>query len=107
MPKDPAAAALWYKRAAARGLTDAQMNLAGMYLNGEGIKADAGKAVFWYRKAAEKGNKNAVQNLEGIAEKGNYDARAALCGIFGYGEAGTAADAGKADACLKKLAAGR
>src|ERR671930_510758 len=56
VPRDPARAAEWYRKAADAGHLAAQIALAAMYYNGEGVPQDAGKAVEWYTKAAQQGD---------------------------------------------------
>lgn len=51
------------KKAAEKGNTDAQFNLALMYYNGDGILTDKKQAVYWYTKAAEQENAKAQFNL--------------------------------------------
>jgi hypothetical protein len=49
---DYAAAAHWYRLAAAQGDTRAQINLGYLYENGLGVEHDVGEARNWYRKAS-------------------------------------------------------
>ncbi len=56
LPLDPAQAAEWYRRAADKGHAGAQMNLAMMYLDGQGVPRDVPQAVAWYEKAADGGD---------------------------------------------------
>ncbi len=60
---DLASASYWYTKAADKGHTDAQTNLAAMYAEGRGVDLDGLKAASWYRKAAEGGNVRAQYNL--------------------------------------------
>ena len=76
--KDLASAAYWYRKAADKGHTDAQTDLAAMYAEGRGVDVSGVEAVRWYRKAAEAGNVRAQYNLalmyhvgEGISQ--DYD----------------------------------
>lgn len=46
------------------GNKDAMYNLALMYENGIGVKADNKKSLYWYTKAAEKGSNEAIQKLK-------------------------------------------
>ena len=50
--KDPAQAALWFRKAAEAGNRDATFQLATMYENGRGVPQDQKQALDWYRKAA-------------------------------------------------------
>ena len=56
-------AASGFRTLAEAGNTDAQFNLALMYMRGEGVPKDAVEAVHWYRRAAAQGNPNAQLNL--------------------------------------------
>jgi hypothetical protein len=56
---------------AEKGDADAQADLAGLYLGGEGIAKDYAVAVLWYRKAAEQGNSEAERHLAGLYEFGD------------------------------------
>ncbi len=53
-----------FTKLANSGNAEAQLKLAQMHQNGEGVPADAAKADAWYKKAAAKGNKTAVAALE-------------------------------------------
>ena len=53
-------------KAANRGDSIAQYNLAYMYENGEGIEKDIDQAIYWYKKAAEQGDKEAQKELKKI-----------------------------------------
>ena len=57
-------------KAAEQGDAEAQFNLAGMYLTGEGVQEDYGKAVHWYSKAAEQGDVRAQGVLAMIYDMG-------------------------------------
>ena len=61
--KDLTSAAFWYKKAAAKGNTDAQTNLAAMYAAGRGVEANPLEAARLYRQAAEAGNVRAQYSL--------------------------------------------
>lgn len=56
LPVPPAKHIEWYKLAAERGNTKAQVVLAGLYLLGEAVPKDAAKAAELYRHAAAEGN---------------------------------------------------
>jgi TPR repeat protein len=75
---DLASATYWYQKAAEKGHSDAQTNLAAMYAEGRGVGISGLEAVRWYREAARAGNVRAQYNLalmyhlgEGITR--NYD----------------------------------
>jgi hypothetical protein len=55
VPKDPAQAATWYRKAAEQGYPQAQHSLGVLYESGNGVLADLATAAQWYRKAAEQG----------------------------------------------------
>jgi localization factor PodJL len=74
-------AALWFSRAADRGMPLAQFRLGNMYEKGLGVKKDLQEARRFYVAAAEKGNANAMHNIavlyaEGIDGKPDYAAAA-------------------------------
>lgn len=56
-------ALIWYQKAAEQGFITAQINLAYMYNDGDGVPKNDQQAVVWYRKAAEQGNAMAQFNL--------------------------------------------
>ncbi len=68
LPLDPAQAAEWYRRAADKGHAGAQMNLAMMYLDGQGVARNVPQAVAWYEKAADGGDAIAMFSLGSIYE---------------------------------------
>jgi TPR repeat protein len=53
----------WLSQAAEQGHAKAQADLAGMYLNGQGVDKDALTASHWFRKAALQGDLQAGENL--------------------------------------------
>jgi hypothetical protein len=53
----------WLKKAALKGIADAQRNLGYLYDKGQGVQQDYEQAVSWYRKAAEQGLAAAQVNL--------------------------------------------
>jgi TPR repeat protein len=70
LPLDPAQAAEWYRRAADKGHAGAQMNLAMMYFDGQGVARNVPQAIAWYEKAAGSGDAVAMLNLGSIYEDG-------------------------------------
>lgn len=62
-PRDYAAAATWYRKAAERGYAKAQVDLAVMYKFGEGVARNYAQSAAWFRKAADQGNAEAQVNL--------------------------------------------
>ena len=69
-PKDPGAAADWYRKAAEQGLAKARYNLGAMYYEGNGVPKDATAAAQWFSKAAAQGHPRAQFNLARLYETG-------------------------------------
>jgi TPR repeat protein len=63
VPRDPAVAFDWTRRAAERGDVRAQLDLGLAYENGTGVARDNRAAADWFRKAAEQGDGDAAFNL--------------------------------------------
>ena len=63
-PADAAAAAIWYRKAAAQGDAQAQLVLASMLEQGFGVAKSLTEAAAWYRKAAAQGSKQAEERLK-------------------------------------------
>jgi V8-like Glu-specific endopeptidase len=55
VPRDPAEAITWYRRAADQGLQVAQHFLGLAYVNGEGVRPDDAEAARWFTRAAVQG----------------------------------------------------
>ena len=70
VPRDEAAAARWYRRAADQGLKEAQNNLGALYQKGRGVPLDPGEALRWYRRSAEQGESTAQVNLAALLADG-------------------------------------
>lgn len=68
--QDYAAAAEWYRKAAAQGNADAQTNLGVMYQQGQGVQQDYAQAAALYRNAAELGSADAQSNLGMLYHQG-------------------------------------
>ena len=64
---DPAAAALWYRRAAEAGDPVAQLNLGDLYARGLGVPRDRVEAVAWLELAARQGKAWAAARRDEIA----------------------------------------
>lgn len=64
---DPAAAALWYRRAAEAGDPVAQLNLGDLYARGLGVPRDRIEAVAWLALAARQGKAWAAERRDEIA----------------------------------------
>jgi localization factor PodJL len=75
MPRDLAAAAQWYHKAAAQGLAPAQYRLASFYEKGLGVDRDITEAQSLYQKAADQGNVRAMHNLAVLAADGGDSGR--------------------------------
>ncbi len=67
---DSREAAVWYERAAERGLAVAQFRVAAFYERGQGVTADRAKALSWYERAAEQGHVQAMHNLAVLYSEG-------------------------------------
>lgn len=63
-------AAALYRRDAEFGNVAAQVNLAFLYMDGQGVPQDYGKAAHWFLQAAQRGNKEAQQNLGVLYREG-------------------------------------
>ncbi|WP_299811517.1 peptidoglycan-binding protein [uncultured Roseibium sp.] len=70
VPADLEKAAVWYQKAANKGLAPAQYRLASLYEKGRGVEKDLSKAKAWYMKAAEAGNAKAMHNLAVLFAEG-------------------------------------
>lgn len=56
-------AAVWFERAAERGLAPAQYQIGNIYEKGLGVERDIDAAMIWYESAASQGNASAMHNL--------------------------------------------
>jgi TPR repeat protein len=63
-------AATLYRRDAELGVIAAQVNLAILYTEGQGVPQDYAQAALWFRRAAEQGNKEAQYNLGLLYKEG-------------------------------------
>jgi serine/threonine protein kinase len=70
-PKDPGAAADWYRKAADAGLAKARYNLGALYYSGEGVPKDPRAAAEWFSKAAYQNHAGAQFNLAALYEIGD------------------------------------
>ena len=70
-PKDPGAAADWYRKAADAGLAKARYNLGALYYSGEGVPKDRRVAAEWFSKAAYQNHAGAQFNLAALYETGD------------------------------------
>ncbi len=63
-------AAQWYRRAADQGYVPAQINLAGMYLDGRGVDQDDAQALRWLHLAADQNDSVAQAIFGGLYAEG-------------------------------------
>ena len=63
VPRDPAVAYGWYRRAAVAGEPAAEFNVAAMRDSGDGVPRNVAEAALWYGRAAAHGNRRAQYNL--------------------------------------------
>jgi len=70
VPKRPAAAVGWYRRAARQGHVKAQINLGVLYQEGLGVERNYAEALQWYRRAAAKGSAKGQYALGVMYRKG-------------------------------------
>jgi TPR repeat protein len=59
LERNPAEAARWWGKAAAKGVADAQYCLGLSYYLGQGVPRDTAEAAKWWKKAAEQDHANA------------------------------------------------
>jgi hypothetical protein len=69
-PKDPAQAAIWFRKAAEQGEAGSQNLLGAMYVKGTGVPKDYVQALEWFHKAAAQGEPHACVWLGMACEKG-------------------------------------
>ena len=62
-PDAPSHAAKWYRLAADQGHPGAQTELAGLYMQGLGVRADKARGVKWFQKASKQGHADAQYRL--------------------------------------------
>lgn len=70
VPRDEAAAADWFRKAAAQGHVRAQYNLGVMYSRGRGVDQDYAEALNWYSMAAEQGDAAAQAVIAAMYQRG-------------------------------------
>lgn len=63
-------AAALYRRDAELGVTAAQVNLAFLYMDGQGVPQDFRQAATWFLRAAEQGNREAQDNIGTLLQEG-------------------------------------
>ncbi len=67
--KNPAEAAKWFRKAAAKGVQEAQVRLGGLYERGDGVPQDMEYAYGWYAVAAHLGNPKGTAALQSSLQK--------------------------------------
>lgn len=77
VPRDPAVAVQWFRKAAEQNNAPAQYRLGALYEKGIGVTRSSKDAAVWYRKAADAGNVRAMHNLavliaDGVDGKPDY-----------------------------------
>jgi localization factor PodJL len=60
-------AALWFRKAADRGIVDSQYNLAILYVRGFGVEQDYAESYKWFALASLLGDKDAGKKSEEVA----------------------------------------
>jgi TPR repeat protein len=70
LPRDDAAAAEWFRKAADQGFPQAQFNLASFYASGRGVQRDDAVAAGWFERAAMQDLAPAQHNLGLMYEYG-------------------------------------
>lgn len=82
--RDPAQAAIWYRKAAEQDLADAQFNLGNLYLNALGVPKNLVEAVRWFRRAAQQDMPHAQVNLGFSYETGSGVAKDPVKAVTWY-----------------------
>jgi hypothetical protein len=93
----------WYRKAAAQGNADAQLDIGGMYQRAVGVPQDYRQALLWFQKAADQGSSRAQYRLgqmysdgQGVprdyaqarswyqkaADQGDADAKSSLISLY-------------------------
>ncbi len=67
---DPAAALLWYRRAAEQGDALAAFHIGSLYERGAGVERDYVAAAEWYQRASDQGNASAQAALAYLYDRG-------------------------------------
>src|ERR1043166_6200072 len=95
VPKDPAQALAWFRKAADQMYPPAQFNMGMLYAQGSGVARDLEQAVAWFRQAAEAGLPQAQDALRQVAGTGLMSAQHALGMSYekGWGSAKIEAEA--------------
>ncbi|MEQ1785284.1 MAG: tetratricopeptide repeat protein, partial [Hyphomonadaceae bacterium] len=98
IPKDEAAAVVWFRKAAQQRDADAENMLGIAYAAGRGVPQDHSEAAAWYRKSAKRGTSVAQYNLAACLENGKGAEKDEAEAAYWYGKA---AESGDADAMLR------
>ncbi|HEX7927830.1 MAG TPA: SEL1-like repeat protein [bacterium] len=101
VPQSDDEALLWYRRAAAaanttglqrltdlakQGSSRAKLQLATLYVNGEGVPQNKSEAARWFREAAGRGITEAAQSLMGLASENVAEASYQLGQLYERGQ---------------------
>jgi len=97
---DYAVAAALYRRDAELGVVAAQVNLAFLFLDGQGVTQDPAQAASWFSRAAEQGNSEAQQNLGVLYRDGRGVAVDGVESAKWFRLAGASADAASVESGL-------
>ncbi len=73
MTQDYGEAVRWYRKAADKGWANAQNNLGGMYLNGQGVTQDDVQAHMRFNLSTEQGDETARKYRDIVAKKMTAD----------------------------------
>jgi TPR repeat protein len=63
-------AAVWFRKAAEKGLAVAMSDLGYLYENGEGVPKDAAEAVRWFERSAAGGHPGGMRNFAFVLDQG-------------------------------------
>ena len=87
VPRDPAEAARWYRKAAEQRSDAGQYELGLLYESGLGVVKDPVEAVGWFRKAAAQGHARAQNKLGAAYENGSAGPRNPVLAVEWYRKA--------------------
>jgi hypothetical protein len=100
---------MWYERAARHGVSDAQVALAGLYADGQGVKGDPVVAFAWYRVAEEQGDHKAIEKrialYRAMSNQQRAAARAQSAALIGDVNGGRGLTHGPAHPTVDRLVA--
>jgi TPR repeat protein len=95
-------AAALYRRDAELGVVSAQLNLAFLFMDGEGVAQDYGQAASWFSRAAEQGSVEAQQNLGVLYRDGKGVTQDLVVAAKWFRLAGATADAASVETDLTR-----